>query len=67
MPAVDAVRDALLDGTIQEDVVPQVIENACVYIVLLTCDKNADYLQLFIGLRAWMYGCDAAHHLQGDY
>lgn len=50
MPAVDAVRDALLDGTIQEDVVPQVIENACVYIVLLTCDKNADYLQLFIGL-----------------
>lgn len=37
MPAVDAVRDALLDGTIQRTAVPQVIVNACVSSLLLLC------------------------------
>lgn len=37
MPAVEAVREALLEGTIQQALVPQVIHNAYVSVSLLTC------------------------------
>ena len=61
MAAVDAVREALQDGTILPAGVPQVLLNAYVPILVVVWPAKTDPLQILTSVLAQPQSCDAWH------